>query len=56
MHGKPAAVILSADAYDRLARPRKSFTDFLLAEPAWPDAVLEAINVRPRDTGRDLDL
>ena len=56
MRGKPAVVVLSADAHERLTQPRKSFTDFLLSEPAWPDEVIEAINDRPRDTGRDLDL
>ncbi len=56
VRGKPAVVVLSADAYDRLARPRKSFTEFLLAEPAWPDAVVDAINDRPRDIGRNVDL
>jgi prevent-host-death family protein len=56
LRGKPAAVVLSADTYDRLARPRRSFTDFLLSEPAWPDAVVDAIDARPRDTGRDVDL
>jgi prevent-host-death family protein len=56
LRGKPAVVVLSADAYDRLARPRRSFTDFLLSEPAWPDAVVESINDRPRDTGRPIDL
>jgi prevent-host-death family protein len=56
VHGKPAAVVLSADEYAALTRPRQSFTEFLLSGPAWPDDLIEIINDRSRDTGRDIDL
>jgi len=56
VHGKPAAVVLSADAYAALAQPRPSFTDYLLSGPAWPDDLIEVINDRARDTGRAVDL
>ena len=56
VHGKPTAVVLSADAYAALARPRPSFSDYLLSGPAWPDDLVELINDRARDTGRAVDL
>jgi len=56
VHGKPAVVVLSADAYAALTTPRPSFTDYLLSGPAWPDDLVELINDRARDTGRDVEL
>ena len=56
VHGKPAAVVLSADAYAALTKPRPSFTDFLLSGPVWPDDLVELINDRARDAGRDIKL
>lgn len=53
VHGKPAAVVLSADAYVALTRPRPSLTDYLLSGPSWPDDLVDLINDRARDTGRD---
>jgi prevent-host-death family protein len=54
LHGKPAAVVLSMTAYERLAGHRPSLADFLLSGPRWPDDVVDAINDRQRDTGRDI--
>ena len=54
VHGQRAAVVLSAADYDALVKPRMSFTDFLLSDTPWPDDVVDAINDRPRDTGRDI--
>ena len=56
VHGKPAAVVLSADAYAALTMQRPSFTDYLLSGPPWPDDLVELINDRARDTGRDVEL
>ena len=56
VHGRPAAVVLSADAYAALAQPRPSFSEYLLSGPAWPDNLVELINNRARDTGRPIDL
>ena len=56
LHGKPAAVVLSADAYAALTTPRLSLTDYLLSGPPWPDDMVELINDRARDTGRDVEL
>lgn len=51
VHGTPAAVVLSADAYAALTRPGTSLTDYLISGSAWPDDLVEIINDRLRDTG-----
>ncbi|HME24495.1 MAG TPA: type II toxin-antitoxin system Phd/YefM family antitoxin [Acetobacteraceae bacterium] len=56
VHGKPVAVVLSADAYAALTTSRLPFTDYLLSGPAWPDELVELINDRARDLGRDVEL
>jgi len=54
VHGQRAAVVVSATQYDALVKPRMSFVDFLLSDASWPDDVVEAINDRSKDTGRDV--
>lgn len=54
VHGRRAAVVLSALEYDRLVKPGIAFNEFLLSAPAWPDDVVDAINARSRDPGRDI--
>jgi len=57
VHGKPAAaVVLHADANTALTKLRRSFTDFLLSGPAWPDHLVELINDRARDAAHDIEL
>jgi prevent-host-death family protein len=53
VHGQRAAVVVSATQYDALVKPRMSFVDFLLSDSPWPDDVVDAINDRSKDTGRD---
>ena len=55
LHGQRAAIVVSAADYDALLKPRMPFTDFLLAEAPWPDDVVDNINDRSRDTGRDIE-
>jgi prevent-host-death family protein len=55
VHGKAAAVVLSPDTYAALTKSRPSLADYLLSAPAWPDDLVDLINNRARDTGRDLD-
>ncbi len=59
VHGQRAAVVVSALEFDALVKPRLSFVDFLLSETPgqdpWPDDVIETINARTKDTGRDVD-
>jgi prevent-host-death family protein len=54
VHGQRAAVVVSAVQYDALVKPRMSFVDFLLSDAPWPDDVVDAINDRSKDTGRDV--
>lgn len=56
VHGKPAAVVLSAEAYAALTQPRPSLAEYLLTGPAWPDDLVDLIKDRARDTGRDVAL
>ena len=46
---------LSALEYDQLIKPRMAFNEFLLSTPGWPDDVIDTINDRSKDTGRDID-
>ena len=55
LHGKQAAVVLSTAAYEKLTQTKPSFVEFLLSGPRWPDDVLDAIDDRQRDTGRDIE-
>ena len=55
VHGRRAAVVLSALEYDQLIKPRMPLNDFLVSSPGWSDDVVETINDRSKDTGRDFD-
>jgi len=55
VRGEPAAVFLSERDYRQLTADRPSIVDHLLAGELWPDDLVEAINDRPRDTGRDIE-
>jgi prevent-host-death family protein len=55
VHGKPAAVIVAPSDWERLTTPTMPFNQFLLGGDRWADDVVEAINDRSRDTGRDVD-
>jgi len=59
VHGRRAAVVVSALEFDALIKPRMSFVDFLLSDTPdaaapWPDDVVDAINDRSMDPGRDV--
>jgi hypothetical protein len=54
VHGQRAAVVVSAKAFDALTMPPLAFVDFLLGDDPWPDDVVEAINDRGTDPGRDV--
>jgi len=58
VHGKPAVVVVDAAEFERLSRkpaPRLSLEEFLISGPAWPDDVVDAINDRSKDVGRDYE-
>jgi prevent-host-death family protein len=54
VRGEPAVVIISEQEFAKLTSPRRSFVDFLLEGEPWPDDLVDAINDRSRDTGRDI--
>ena len=54
VHGKPAAVVLSAEAYRALVQPSSSLSEALLM-PVLEEGD-EALFARSRDVGRDIEL
>jgi prevent-host-death family protein len=55
VRGEPAVVVMSEKDFARLTRRRPSIVDHILAGPPWPDDVVDAINDRQRDTGREVE-
>ena len=53
--GADAVVVLSAKDYHRLSGPRRSFVQHLKSVPKLDDDIVDAINERPIDTGRDIE-
>lgn len=54
VHGKPAAVVISAEEYARLTRPRRGKLSTALLRP---DIAAEDLDfARDRDSGRDVTL
>lgn len=51
-HGKPRAVVLSAEAYDALRAKQPTLVDYLRRGPSFEGVDLE----RSKDTGRDIEL
>jgi prevent-host-death family protein len=56
VRGVPAVVVISEEQFTKLTRSRRSIVDHILDGPPWPDEVVDAINERSRDTGRDVGL
>jgi prevent-host-death family protein len=53
VHGKPTAVVVSAEEYARLTRHRTKLSSVLLR----PDLAAEDLDIsRSRDTGRNIEL
>lgn len=55
IRGEPAVVIISEEEFARLTSARPSIVDHILDGPPWPDDVVDAINARPQDTGRETE-
>jgi prevent-host-death family protein len=53
VRGEPAVVVISEEEFAKLTASRPSIVDHILEGPPWPDDVVDAINQRSRDTGRD---
>jgi prevent-host-death family protein len=54
--GVNAAVLMSIGDYHRLAAKQPSLVDYLLGGPRFDDKTVAAINDRPKDTGRAIEL
>jgi len=54
--GADAAVVLSIDHYRKLEGAQPNFRDHLLNGPKFDDDIVDFINERSKDTGRDIDL
>lgn len=55
VRGKPAAVVLSAEEYEKLRGNKMSLAEFLLSGPEWDDELIEEINRRPKYPPREID-
>ena len=53
--GVDTAVVLSMEDYERMQPSKKSFVDHLFASPKLDDNIVDMINERPRDMGRDIE-
>jgi prevent-host-death family protein len=53
VRGEPAVVVVSEEDFARLTSSRPSIVDHILEGAPWPDDLVDAINARPDDTGRD---
>lgn len=56
LRGERAAVVLSAEDYDRLAGKKKSLAEYLLTGPVWDDDFAEEVNRRSDSMIRNVDL
>ena len=54
VRGEPAVVVVSEEDFAKLTSPRRSIVDHLLEGELWPDDLVDAVNDRSRDTGRDV--
>jgi prevent-host-death family protein len=55
VRGEPAVVVISEHEFTKLTSGRRTIVDHIIEGPPWPDDVVEAINDRARDTGRDIE-
>ena len=56
VRGEPAVVVVSEEDFAKLTSSRSSIVDHILDGAPWPDDLVDAINTRPGDTGRDVAL
>ncbi len=52
LRGERAAVVISAEEYDRLVGKKPSFVEHLLSGPEWDDEFVEEINRRSKSPSR----
>ena len=56
VRGEPAVVVVSEEEFAKLTSQRRSIVDHILEGVPWPDDLVDAINARTHDTGRDVVL
>jgi prevent-host-death family protein len=56
VRGEPAVVVISEEEFAKLVSPRPSIVDHIVDGEPWPDDLVDLINARLRDTGRNVDL
>jgi prevent-host-death family protein len=54
VRGAPAVVVVSEEEFAKLTSQRRSIVDHILEGAPWPDDLVDAINGRARDAGRDV--
>jgi prevent-host-death family protein len=54
VRGEPAVVVVSEKEFAKLTSPCRSIVDHILEGELWPDDLVDAINDRSRDPGRDV--
>ena len=54
LRGRRAAVVLSAEDYDRLLSSKPLFVEHLLSGPAWDDGFIEELDRRGKKPSRPL--
>ena len=55
LRGERAAVVLSAEDYDRLTSRTPTLVDHLLSGPVWDDELVQAINARAKTPSRPVE-
>lgn len=55
VRGKPTAVVMSIDEFERLAPKKPSLAEFLLSGPPWDDEFVEEVNRHNKTPARDID-
>ena len=54
VRGEPAVVVVSEEEFARLTSQRPSIVDHILEGAPWPDDLVDEINARSRDIGRNI--
>ena len=54
VRGAPAVVVVCEEEFAKLTSQRRSIVDHILEGAPWPDDLVDAINARARDAGRDV--
>lgn len=53
LRGKPAAVVIAAEDYEKLVGKKPSLAEYLLSGPKWDDNFVEEVNRRSKVPSRD---